>query len=305
MTPVKRKAPAGGRARGTRTGGRTAKRAATSRAASATPPATAPAARGTRGRAKPLAAAAPSAGRGRPAAKARAGARGRAAAGGGAGRAGRPRLVDEDAVAAVVRVLHGLYPEAQTALLHENPLQLLLATILSAQSTDERVNQVTRTLFQKYRSVDDFADADRATMEDDIRPTGFFRNKTKLILGAAQRIRDTYGGRVPDTMAELLTLPGVARKTANVVLGSAFGKAEGVVVDTHIRRLSHRLGLSLEHDPVKVERDLMRRLPREEWIFVGHGLILHGRAVCQARKPRCTACALAEWCPRNGVTVSA
>jgi endonuclease-3 len=220
-------------------------------------------------------------------------------------RARRPRLVDAEAAAAILRTLHRLYPEAQTALLHENPLQLLVATILSAQSTDERVNQVTRTLFERYRTAEDFAGADAPTFELEIRPTGFFRNKTELVMGAARRIRDVYGGRVPETMEELLTLPGVARKTANVVLGSAFGKAEGVVVDTHIRRLSYRLGLSLETDPVKIERDLMRRLPREEWIFVGHGLILHGRRVCVARKPRCSGCELAEQCPRNGVTVSA
>lgn len=220
-------------------------------------------------------------------------------------RARRPRLVDPATATAIVGGLHQLYPEAQTALLHENPLQLLVATILSAQSTDERVNQVTRTLFEKYHTADDFAGADVATFEVEIRPTGFFRNKTKLVIGAAKRIREVYVGRVPETMEELITLPGVARKTANVVLGSAFGKAEGVVVDTHIRRLSYRLGLSLESDPVKIERDLMRRLPREEWIFIGHALILHGRRVCVARKPRCSQCELAEWCPRNGVTVSA
>ncbi|HEV8630987.1 MAG TPA: endonuclease III [Thermoanaerobaculia bacterium] len=205
----------------------------------------------------------------------------------------------------MVRTLHHVYAEVQTALLHENPLQLLVATILSAQSTDARVNQVTRTLFQKYGTADDFAAADVPTFEAEIRPTGFFRNKTKLVLGAARRLRDAYGGRVPQSMEELLTLPGVARKTANVVLGSAFGKAEGVVVDTHIGRLSYRLGMSLEQDPVKVERDLMRRLPREEWIFIGHALIFHGRRVCVARKPRCSLCELAAWCPRNGVTNSA
>jgi len=220
-------------------------------------------------------------------------------------RPGRPRLVDDAAVAAIVRELHTLYPEAQTALLHEDPLQLLVATILSAQSTDVRVNEVTRTLFRKYRTAADFADADPATFEGEIRPTGFFRNKTKLVIGAARRLRDVYGSEVPRVMDDLLTLPGVARKTANVVLGSAFGIADGVVVDTHIRRLSFRLGITREDDPVKIERDLMRRVPREEWIFIGHGLILHGRAVCHARKPRCSVCALATWCPRNGVTVSA
>jgi len=217
----------------------------------------------------------------------------------------KPRKVDDQAVAAIVRTLHELYPEAQTALLHENAMQLLIATILSAQSTDETVNQVTRTLFQKYRTVDDFAAADPAEVEVDIHRTGFFRNKTKSVLGTAKRLRDVYGGEVPRTMDELLTLPGVARKTANVVLGSAFGIAVGVVVDTHVRRLSNRLGISLQDDPVKIEQDLIRRVPQEEWIFLSHGLILHGRAVCQARKPYCSRCALAEWCPRNGVTVAA
>ncbi len=204
-----------------------------------------------------------------------------------------------------MRTLHELYPEAQTALRHESPLQLLIATILSAQSTDDMVNQVTVPLFKKYRTAADFAAADPATFETEIHSTGFFRNKTKSVLGAATRLRDVYGGEVPQTMEELLTLPGVARKTANVVLGSAFGIAVGVVVDTHVRRLSYRLGLSLQDDPVKIEQDLIRRLPREEWIFISHGLILHGRAICQARKPRCSQCPLATWCPRNGVTVAA
>ena len=229
----------------------------------------------------------------------------RASGRGAAMRSARPRKVDDQAAAAIVRTLHELYPDAQTALLHENPAQLLIATILSAQSTDETVNQVTRTLFQKYCSVDDFAAADPAVFEVDIHPTGFFRNKTKSVLGTAKRLRDVYGGEVPQTMDELLTLPGVARKTANVVLGSAFGIAVGVVVDTHVRRLSYRLGISLQDDPVKIEQDLIRRIPREEWIFISHGLILHGRAVCQARKPYCSRCALAQWCPRNGVTVAA
>ena len=220
-------------------------------------------------------------------------------------RASKPRIVDDNAVAAIVRTLHELYPEAQTALRHENPLQLLIATILSAQSTDEMVNQVTVPLFKKYRTAAEFAAAHPATFETEIHSTGFFRNKTKSVLGAAKRLRDVYGGEVPQTMEELLTLPGVARKTANVVLGSAFGIAVGVVVDTHVRRLSNRLGMSLQDDPVKIEQDLIRRLPREEWIFISHGLILHGRAICQARKPYCSKCPLATWCPRNGVTVAA
>jgi endonuclease-3 len=213
--------------------------------------------------------------------------------------------VDDAAVAAIVAELHHLYPQAQTALLHADPLQLLVATILSAQSTDERVNLVTRDLFQRYRTAADYAAAEPATFEREIHSTGFFRNKTKSVLGAARRLVDAYGGEVPASMEDLLTLPGVARKTANVVLGSAFGKAEGVVVDTHVARLSFRLGLTLQTEPVKIERELMERVPRAEWIFLSHGLILHGRAVCNARKPRCSECALLRWCPRNGVTVSA
>jgi endonuclease-3 len=219
-------------------------------------------------------------------------------------RAARPRRVDDSAVPAIVAELHRLYPEAQTALLHEDPLQLLVATILSAQSTDERVNMVTRPLFRKYRTAADYAAADPAVFEREIHSTGFFRNKTKSVLGTGRRLVEAYGGRVPETMEDLLTLPGVARKTANVVLGSAFGKAVGVVVDTHVQRLSFRLGLTLETEPVKIERELMARVPQQEWIFLSHGLILHGRAVCVARKPRCSACALLQWCPRNGVTES-
>lgn len=221
-----------------------------------------------------------------------------------AARTKRPRRVDDATVLAIVRELHELYPDAQTALLHENPLQLLIATILSAQSTDETVNYVTRALFQKYRTTAEFAVADPAEFERDIHSTGFFRNKTKSVLGTARRLQERHGGEVPATMEELLELPGVARKTANVVLGSGFGKAEGVVVDTHVGRLSFRLGMSLETDPVKVERDLIQRVPREEWIYLAHALIFHGRRVCIARKPRCSMCALAKWCPRNGVTVS-
>jgi endonuclease-3 len=217
---------------------------------------------------------------------------------------GRSRRVDDATVLAVVAALHDGYPDAQTALLHEDPLQLLVATILSAQSTDERVNLVTRTLFKKYRSVADYAAADPTEFERDIHSTGFFRNKTKSVLGTARLLREKHGGVVPAAMEALLELPGVARKTANVVLGSAFGIAEGVVVDTHVARLSYRLGFTLETDPVKIERDLMRRVPRAEWIFLSHGLILHGRRVCIARKPHCSGCPLAGWCPRNGVTTS-
>jgi endonuclease III len=230
---------------------------------------------------------------------------GRAGAGPAPPRPKKPRKVTASAVREIVAELHRLYPQAQTALLHEDPLQLLVATILSAQSTDERVNMVTRDLFRKYRTAADYADADPAPFERDIHSTGFFRNKTKSVIGTGRRLLEAYGGEVPATMEELLTLPGVARKTANVVLGSAFGKAVGVVVDTHVTRLSYRLGLTLETEPVKIERELMTRVPQEEWIFLSHGLILHGRAICIARKPRCSECPLLSWCPRNGVTISA
>lgn len=161
-----------------------------------------------------------------------------------------------------------------------------------------------RTLFEKYRTAADYAAADVEVFEQEIRPTGFYRNKTKLVLGAAQRIVDDFGGEVPDSMEQLLTLPGVARKTANLVLGTAFGVASGVVVDTHVRRLSQRLGLSAQKNPDKIERDLIEKLPQDEWIFMGYAVILHGRRVCKAKKPQCDDCGLAEICPRNGVSAS-
>ncbi len=212
-----------------------------------------------------------------------------------------PRLLTKPQVRKLIRGLHTLYPQADCELRHSSPLELLIATILSAQCTDERVNKVTETLFEKYPSAADYAAAEVETFEQDIRPTGFYRNKTKLVLGAARRIVEVYGGEVPDSMKELLTLPGVARKTANLVLGTAFGQASGVVVDTHVRRLSQRLGLTQQKNPDKVEQDLIASLPREEWIFMGYAVILHGRRACKAKKPRCEECGLAELCPRNGV----
>jgi endonuclease III len=197
--------------------------------------------------------------------------------------------------------LHRLYPDADCELTWKTPLELLVKTILSAQSTDVRVNEVGRTLFRKYRSARAFAEADPAELEEDIRSTGFFRQKTKNVIGAAKKIVDQHGGKVPRTMEEMLELPGVARKTANVVLGTAYGIASGFVVDTHVKRLAWRLGLSEEGDPVKIERDLMARFPPEEWVFLGHALIWHGRRVCHARKPACEACGLRRCCPRNGV----
>jgi len=195
------------------------------------------------------------------------------------------------------------YPAAQCALRHENPLQLLVSTILSAQCTDERVNQVTQTLFQKYKTAADFAYADPREFEKEIRPTGFFRAKTKSILGATKLLVEKFGGQVPRTMEELLELPGVARKTANVVLGTAFGIASGVVVDTHVIRLARRLDLSHEDDPKKIEQDLMRIIPERKWIVFSHQLIWHGRLVCQARKPKCPDCPLEDLCYSKDKTV--
>ena len=193
------------------------------------------------------------------------------------------------------------YPDAFCALTHVDSLQLLIATILSAQCTDARVNQVTPDLFRKYPSASAFAQADLSELEARIRPTGFFRNKSKNIKACCQRLVTAYGGKVPSTMEDLLTLPGVARKTANVVLGSAYGIASGVVVDTHVFRLSLRLGLSHAKTPEKVEQDLVQKIPQEEWINFSHRLILHGRQVCTARQPRCQACFLHEVCPKVGV----
>lgn len=197
----------------------------------------------------------------------------------------------------IIRRLRERYPQVRTALAFGSPLEILVATILAAQCTDERVNTITPGLFRKYPSASAFAAADRAELETEIRPTGFFRNKAKSIIGAARRVVEAYGGAVPDTMEELLTLPGVARKTANIVLAAGFGKAEGIAVDTHAGRLSRRLGLSREEDPVKVERDLMALVPRKDWLDFNFLLVEHGRAVCQARKPRCPECFLRRLCP--------
>jgi endonuclease-3 len=206
-------------------------------------------------------------------------------------------------VRAILQKLDEAYPNVNCALLHENPFQLLIATILSAQCTDERVNKVTPALFAKYPTPRDFAVASPAELEQDIRSTGFFRNKTKSILGASKKIVEKFGGEVPRTMEQLLTLPGVARKTANVVLGTAFGIASGVVVDTHVTRLSERLDLSRETDAKKIEQDLIRVIPREKWILFSHQLIWHGRKVCQARKPRCAECTLEALCYAKDKTV--
>lgn len=197
----------------------------------------------------------------------------------------------------ILAILRKTYPDARCALNFSNPLELLVATILSAQTTDKGVNLVTDKLFKKYRTVRDYASADVDEFQQAIRATGFYRNKTKSVLGAARKIVDGFGGKVPDTMEGLLTLPGVARKTANVVLGNAFGKNEGVTVDRHVARVTGRLGLTANTDPVKIEQELMELIPRDDWTAFSHMLILHGRAICAARKPDCAACPLNKICP--------
>ena len=201
----------------------------------------------------------------------------------------------------IVKGLKDAYPDAECALSHKNPLQLLVATILSAQCTDVRVNQVTPALFHKYPSAQAFADASRDDLERMIHSTGFFRNKAKNIKAAGQKIMSQFQGLVPKTMDELLSLPGVARKTANVVLGTAFGIPSGVVVDTHVFRITHRLGLTRAKTPEKVELDLMKLLPRAEWINFSHRLIHHGRQVCMARNPQCSICRIEGVCPKLGI----
>lgn len=197
----------------------------------------------------------------------------------------------------IVRLLRRRYPRARTALAHANPLEILVATILSAQCTDARVNTITPPLFRKYPTAAAFAGADRTALEGEIRTAGFFRNKAKSIIGAARKIVEEHGGVVPDTMEKLVTLPGVARKTANIVLAAGYGKAEGIAVDTHAGRLARRLGLSRHEDPVKVERDLMALVPRRDWIDLNVLLVEHGRALCRARRPECPECFLAGLCP--------
>jgi endonuclease III len=197
----------------------------------------------------------------------------------------------------IIKRLKKAYPDAHCALNHTNPFELLVATILSAQCTDERVNIVTASLFRKYRGPRDFAAVAQEELERDIHSTGFFRNKAKSIRAASQRILDEFGGAVPQTMPEILSLAGVARKTANVVLGNAFGIASGVVVDTHVSRLTQRLGLTEEKTPEKIELDLQALVPKKHWVVFSHWLIFHGRQICQARTPKCTECVLADQCP--------
>jgi len=201
----------------------------------------------------------------------------------------------------VVRALRRHYPDATCSLDFNTPLELLVATILSAQCTDERVNRVTKDLFKKYASAADYARAPLAELERDIQSTGFFRNKAKSIKGLSQRLLEEYGGEVPRDVDALVGLPGIGRKTANVILGTAFGIPSGVVVDTHVGRVSRRLGLTGQKDATKVEKDLMELIPKKEWIPFSHRMIRHGRRYCTARKPQCDDCPLNSFCPRIGV----
>ena len=199
----------------------------------------------------------------------------------------------------LIRLLKREYPEARCSLNHSSPLELLIATILSAQCTDERVNLVTADLFRKYRRAEDYARAEQGELEADIRSTGFFRNKARAIQGTCRMIIKQYAGRVPENLEELLELPGVARKTANVVLGNAFNITSGIVVDTHVARLSQRLALTAQQQPERIERDLMELVPRDDWIIFSHLLIAHGRLVCKARTPLCAECAVEPLCPSS------
>jgi endonuclease-3 len=205
----------------------------------------------------------------------------------------------EERAPEIIKRLSETYPDAHVALNFSNPLECLVATILSAQCTDERVNMVTSTLFQKYRTCEDYLKIPEAELAADIKPTGFFNQKTKSIRGACARIVEVYGGTVPNTMEDLVTLPGVARKTANIVLGNAYGIVEGIAVDTHVRRVSERLGFTTETDPNKIEQDLMRLIPKDRWFDFTYVIIDHGRAICVARKPRCAECPVSELCPSS------
>jgi endonuclease-3 len=203
----------------------------------------------------------------------------------------------------ILKALDEMYPVANCALHHSNAWELLVATILSAQCTDKRVNEVTPGLFRKYPTVADFAHASQDELAQDIRSTGFFNNKAKSVIGAAKKVLGEFGGEVPREMALLLTVPGAARKTANVVLGTAFGIAVGVVVDTHVMRISRRLDLTKQSDPVKIEKDLMKLIPQKKWILFSHQVILHGRALCIARNPRCAECRIAQVCYAKDKTI--
>src|SRR5437016_1332931 len=215
-----------------------------------------------------------------------------------------PEPGSPEQVQAIIAELRRLYPDAKCSLNFSTPLELLVATQLAAQCTDERVNIVTEKLFRKYRTVEDYATVSQEELEKDIRSTGFYRNKAKNIRAACQLLITNFNGEVPRTMADLLKLPGVARKTANVVLGNAFGSIEGFVVDTHIGRLARRFGWTKHEDPVKIELDLMSKVPRKDWLDLSHMMIYHGRALCLARRPLCEQCALARICPSAGIAIT-
>lgn len=216
---------------------------------------------------------------------------------------GRAKGANPQRVTAILAKLDEAYPDVTCALNHQNSFELLIATILSAQCTDVRVNQVTETLFKKYPDPKAFAYATPSELEQEIRPTGFFRNKTKSVMGASKAILEKFHGEVPRTMEELLTLPGVARKTGNVVLGTAYGIPSGVVVDTHVQRIANRLDLTRNEDPKKIEQDLMQVIPKDRWIKFSHQIIWHGRRICQARKPKCMECNLESLCYSKDKTV--
>ena len=220
-------------------------------------------------------------------------------------RAARPKNAAErrGRVNEILRDLDEMYPNVTCALVHRTPWELLVATILSAQSTDKMVNQVTPGLFQKYPTIQDFAALRPEVLARDIHSTGFFNNKAKSVVGAAKKVLADFGGQIPRTMDEMLTIPGAARKTANVVLGTAFGIASGIVVDTHVQRISRRLDLTKNTDPVKIERDLVKIIPQEKWILFSHQLIHHGRALCYARKPRCAECKIESVCYSRDKTI--
>jgi endonuclease-3 len=203
----------------------------------------------------------------------------------------------KERIGKIIIILRREYSRSGTALEFQTPLQILVATILAAQCTDERVNRITPALFRKYPTAAVLAAADRAELEAEIRPTGFFRNKAKSIIGAARKIVEDFDGQVPANMADLVTLPGVARKTANIVLSSGYGIAEGIAVDTHVKRLSGQLGLSRQHDPEKIEKDLLKLVPKKDWLDFNYMLVNHGRKTCQARKPRCPECVVRRLCP--------
>jgi endonuclease-3 len=207
----------------------------------------------------------------------------------------------EERAPQIVKVLSKTYPDAHVALRFSNPLEMLVATILSAQCTDEKVNEVTGTLFGKYRSAKDYLKVPEDELKADVKPTGFYNQKATSIREACRRIVEVYDGKVPDTMEDLITLRGVARKTANIVLGNAFGIVEGIAVDTHVKRLADRLGFSAEGDPDKIEQDLMRLVPRKKWFDFTYVLIDHGRSICEARKPRCGECPVSHLCPSSQV----